>query len=113
MFMDELDLSGLAHEQLTSTGLPAKDLALVVAGEGRSGQPGFMARFLKSEDGIDASALVETIYFVGLENSAGTQLANLCAYFTRRWLQNPSDSHPYFDALRDGEVIQVIYPVRL
>ena len=113
MFMDELNSSDMAHEQAMSTDLPAKDLALVVAGEGQSVQPGFMARFLKSEDGIDASALVENLYFVDLENSVGIQLANLCAYFTRRWLQKPSDSHPYFDALRDGEVIQVIYPVRL
>ena len=113
MYMDELNLSGLAHGQLTSADLPVKDLALVVAGEGRSVQPEFMTRFLKSEDGFDASALVENIYFVDLANSVGTQLANLCAYFTRRWLQKPSDSHPYFDALRDGEVIQVIYPVRL
>ena len=44
--------------------------------------------------------------------SVCTQLANICAYFVRRWLQNPAGSHGYFEALRDGRVIQVIYPVQ-
>ena len=50
--------------------------------------------------------------FVDAEHSVGAQLADMCAYFARRWLQDPTEAHPYFDALRDGNVIQVIYPVK-
>ncbi len=43
----------------------------------------------------------------------GNQLSNLCAYFVRRWLQNPDRPQPYFDGLRENKVIQVIYPVTI
>ena len=72
-----------------------------------------MTEFLRSEDGLDANNLVQNFCFVDSEHSVGTQLANLCAYFVRRWLQNPERSHPYFDGLRENKVIQVIYPVTI
>ena len=112
MYLDEISLRGLDEQQIMSLDQPIKDYALVVAGDGRSVEPRFMDQFLKSEDGQDASGLLENLYFVGSEHSVGTQLANMCAYFTRRWLQNPSAPHPYFDALRENEVVQVIYPVQ-
>ena len=112
MYLDEISLRGLDDQQIMASN-PIKDFALVVAGDGRSVEPRFMDQFLKSEDGQDASALLENLYFVDSEHSVGTQLANMCAYFTRRWLQNPSAPHPYFDALRENEVVQVIYPVQL
>ena len=92
---------------------PIKDFALVVAAEGSSVEPKLMSQFLKSEDGSDATALLENFCFVGPDHSVGTQLANMCAYFTRRWLQNPSAPQPYFDTLRDNDVVQVIYPVQV
>jgi hypothetical protein len=113
MYLDELSLRGLDEQQIMNSAWPIKDFALVVAGDGRSLEPRFMDQFLKSEDGQDASGLLENMYFVGSDQSVGTQLANICAYFTRRWLQNPSAPHPYFDALRENEVVQVIYPVQL
>ena len=112
MYLDEMAMAGMNPDQVMKGDGPIKDFALVVAGDGRSVEPRFMSQFLKSEDGFDASSLLESFCFVGLEHSVGTQLANMCAYFTRRWLQNPSASHPYFDALRNGEVVQVIYPVQ-
>jgi len=84
-----------------------------VAGEGSSIEPKLMSQFLKSDDGIDATALLENFCFVGPDQSVGTQLANMCAYFTRRWLQNPDSPQPYFDTLRDNDVVQVIYPVQV
>ena len=75
--------------------------------------PRFMPEFLRSDDGLDANNLVENFCFVDSQNSVGSQLANLCAYFVRRWLQNPERDHPYFDGLRENRVIQVIYPVTI
>ena len=112
LYMDELNMSGLDHQQVMTSELPVNDFALVVAGDTKSVEPRFMTQFLRSDEGIDSSAVLENFCFVGMEHSVGTQLANMCAYFARRWLQNPSSSHPYFDALKDNNVVQVIYPVQ-
>jgi hypothetical protein len=113
LFMDELNISGVDPQQLMTVEFQIKDFALIVTGDNRSVEPRFITQFLRSEDGIDSSALLEDLCFVNLEDAVGTQLANMCAYFTRRWLHTPSGSHPYFDALRDGNVVQVIYPVQV
>jgi hypothetical protein len=62
--------------------------------------------------GVYYSDLTQTGQVAEPGHSPCTQLANLCAYIARRWLQNPSAPQPYFDALRDGKVVQVIYPVQ-
>ena len=113
MFIDELNMANMNEAQLMESEWPIADFAMVVAGKDQSIEPRFMAEFLKSEDGYDSTALLENFCFVGPQYSVGTQLANLCAYFARRWLQNPSRPQPYFDAMRDGKVIQVVYPVNL
>ena len=112
MYLDEMSIRGLSPEQVMAAQGPVKDFALVVASNGSSVEPKLMSQFLKSEDGLDATALLESFCFVGPDHSVGTQLANMCAYFARRWLQNPSAPQPYFDALRNNEVVQVIYPVQ-
>ena len=113
MLLDELNMAGLSHDQLMEHPWPINDYALVVADEGKSVEPGCMAQFLKSEPEAPLQAVLESFCFVGAEHSACTQLASMCASFVRRWLQDPSRSHPYFDALREGKVTQVIYPVQL
>ena len=112
MFMDEMGMADLAPEQIMDAPGPIRDYALVVAGEGKSVEPQFMNQFLHSEVEIPTPAVLENFCYVGAEHSVCTQLANLSAYFVRRWLQEPSASHGYFDALREGRVIQVIYPVQ-
>ena len=99
--------------QLMESEWPIADYAMVVASEARSVEPRFMAEFLKSDDGQDSTAVLANLCYVEAEHSVGTQLANMCAYFARRWLQYPDRPHPYFDAIRDGRVVQVIYPVTL
>ncbi len=111
MFLDETNMSTLSHDQIMAGQLPISDFAMVVAPDKNSVEPRFMTEFLRSEDGQDATAILNNFCFVDPEHSVGNQLANICAYFTRRWLQNPSGPHPYFDVLRDNKVIQVIYPV--
>ena len=113
MFMDELSMSNLDHAQLMESAWPTNDFALVIARDGGSVEPRFMGEYLKSDDGRDSTAVLENFCFVDVQNSVGIQLANMCAYFTRRWLGDPSAPNPYFEALRDGKVIQVIYPVHL
>ena len=111
LFMDELNIAGVDPDELMTMEFRTRDFALVAASD-RSTRPGLMTEFLRSDDGIDSSTLLSDICIVDPEDSVGAQLANMCAYFARRWLQNPAVSHPYFEALRDGNVIQVIYPVK-
>jgi hypothetical protein len=112
MFMDEMNMNTLSHEQVEQTVWPVNDYALVVAAQGRSVAPHFMADFIKDEPDVMNPVVLEKFCYVSPEHSVCTQLANLCAYFARRWLQHPNDPHRYFDALREGRVIQVIYPVQ-
>ena len=113
MFLDELNMANLSGDEIMDGGIPIANFALVVAQTGTSVKPGFMTEFLRSDDGMDATGLMQNICFVDPEHSVGTQLSNLCAYFIRRWLQNPDQPQPYFDGLRENKVIQVIYPVTI
>ncbi len=113
MFLDELNMSNLSGDEIMDGSAPIANFALVVAQTGTSVKPGFMTEFLRSDDGIDATGLMQNICFVDPEHSMGNQLSNLCAYFVRRWLQNPDRPQPYFDGLRDNKVIQVSYPVTI
>jgi len=113
MFMDEMQMSTLSEDQVMDSGVPVANHALLVAQTGTLLEPGFMTTFLRSDDGMDANNLVPNFCFVDPEHSVGAQLSNLCAYFVRRWLQNPDREHPYFDGLRENKVIQVIYPVTI
>ncbi len=113
MFMDELNMSNLSDDQIMEGALPISNFALVVAQTGSSVESRLMTEFLRSDEGIDATGIVENFCFVDPEHSVGNQLSNLCAYFVRRWLQNPERPHPYFDGLRENKVIQVIYPVTI
>ncbi len=113
MYLDEMNMSNLNHDQIMAGDLPVSQFALIVAQEGANIKPRFLPEFLRSDEGIDATALHENFCFVNAEDSPGMQLANLCAYFIRRWLQTPNNPNPYFETLRDNRVVQVIYPVTL
>ena len=112
LYVDELSVADVDPERYMEADLSIKDYSLVVAGEGKSIDPQFMNQFLRNEVEIPSPAVLENFCYVSAEHSVCTQLANLCAYFTRRWLQNPEGSHSYFEALQQSRVIQVIYPVQ-
>ena len=113
MYLDEMNMATLDHDQIMSGAFPVTQFAMVVAQEGSNIEARYMSEFLRSEEGIDATGLHENFTFVNAVDSPGMQLANLCAYFTRRWLQTPQNPNPYFEVLRENKVIQVIYPVAL
>ena len=113
MYMDEMGMATLNHDQIMSGDFPVTQFAMILAQEGGDIDQRMMAEFLRSEDGEDATALHENICFLGAADSPAMQLANLCAYFTQRWLHAPDNPDSYFEALRDNKVIQVLYPVSL
>ena len=112
MYMDEAAVADIPPDHIMEATGPIQDYALVVAQSGKSVRPDYMSRFLHAEVEIPTPIVLEDLCYTSPGASVCTQLANICAYFTRRWLQNPGGSNGYFDALRDGRVIQVVYPVQ-
>ena len=112
MLVDDMNVVDMTPDQMMTDAWQVKDYTLVVAGQGKSIEPQFMSQFIQREEEIPSPAVLENFCYVEAEHSVVTQLANMCAYFARRWIQNPTGTHTYFDALQEGGVIQVIYPVQ-
>jgi len=113
MYLDEMNMATLNHDQIMSGAFPVSQFAMVLAQEGASIQQQMMTDFLRSDEGVASTGLHENICMVNAQDSPAMQLANLCAFFTLRWLQTPENPNPFFEALRDNKVIQVLYPVSL
>ena len=113
LYLDEMSMATLNHDQIMAGDFPTTQFAMVLAQQDASIDQSMMVDFLRSDEGVDATALHENICFLGATDSPALQLANLCAFFTHRWLQTRDYPNPYFEVLRDNKVIQVLYPVSL
>ena len=113
MYLDEMNMATLNHDQIMSGAFPVTQFAMILAQEGTNIQQRMMTDFLHSDDGVDATGIHENICLLDAQDSPAMQLANLCAFFTLRWLQTPENPNPFFETLRDNKVIQVLYPVSL
>ena len=113
MYLDEMNMATLNHDQIMSGAFPVTQFAMLLAQEGANIQQRMMTDFLRSDEGVDATGLHENICLLNAQDSPAMQLANFCAFFTLRWLQTPDNPNPFFEALRDNKVIQVLYPVAL
>ena len=113
MYLDEMNMATLNHDQIMSGAFPVTQFAMVLAQDGTRIEQRMMTEFFRSEDGEDSTGILENVCYVNAQDSPAMQLANFCAYFTMRWLQTPNNPNPYFEVLRDNKVIQVLYPVSL
>ncbi len=113
MYLDEMNMANLNHDQIMTGAFPVTQFGMLLAQEGTNIEQRMMTDFFHSEEGEDSTGLHENIYYVNAQDSPAMQLANLCAFFTLRWLQTPDNPNPYFEVLRDNRVIQVLYPVSL
>lgn len=113
MFLDEMNMATLDHDQIMSGAFPVTQFAMIVAQDGSNIEQRMMSEFFRSEEGEDATGLHENVHYLNARYSPAMQLANFCAFFTHRWCQNPDHPNPYFEVLRDNKVIQVLYPVAL
>ena len=113
MYLDEMNMATLNHDQIMSGAFPVSQFAMLLAQEGTNIRQRMMTDFLHSDDGVDATGIHENICLLNAQDSPAMQLANLCAFFTLRWLQTPENPNPFFETLRDNKVIQVLYPVSL
>ncbi len=113
MYLDEMNMATLNHDQIMSGAFPVTQFAMVLAQERAGVEQRMLSDFLRSDDGSDATGIHENICHLNAQDSPAMQLANLCAFFTLRWLQTPENPNPFFETLRDNKVIQVLYPVAL
>jgi len=114
IYMDELNMAAMPEDELSS-GAPVriKERAAIIADEAKRTDSRFMEEFLKTEMDLPTGAVLENIHFARSEDSHCTQLADMCAYFVRRHLHQPSRPNPQYTSLEQGHVLQVIYPVQL
>ena len=110
MFLDENVMSDMNPDDIMQSVWNVNDYAMLMAGSESTSIPAAMAEFLGDESDTVAPSIYDDLLVASPEFCVGAQLVNICGYFVRRWLQQPSATHGYFDALRDGRVVQVIYP---
>ena len=110
MFLDENVMAQMNPDDIMQSAWDVQDYAMLMAGSDTPSIPLALAEFLSDENDSVTPNIYDDLLIAPAATSVGSQLSAMCAYIIRRWLQQPSASHGYFDALRDGRVIQVIYP---
>ncbi len=110
MFLDENVMAQMNPDDIMQSAWDVHDYAMLMAGSDTPSIPLALAEFLSEENDSVNPNIYDDLLIAPAATSVGGQLVSLCAYITRRWLQQPGAPHGYFDALRDGRVIQVIYP---
>ena len=110
MFLDENVMSQMNPDDIMQSVWNVNDYAMLMAGSDTASIPLALAEFLSDENDSVNPNIYDDLLIAPAATSVGGQLASMCAYIIRRWLQQPGIPHGYFDALRDGRVIQVIYP---
>ena len=110
MFLDENVMSEMNPEDIMQSTWRVGDYAMLLAGSNSASVRQGLAEFLSDDSDTITPAMYDDLLIAPAGSSVGAQLVAMCAYFVRRWLQQPAVPHSYFDALRDGRVVQVIYP---
>ena len=110
MFLDENVMSQMNPDDIMDSTWAVNDYAMLMASADSESVKRGLTEFLSDESDTVTPSMYDDILIAPPESSVGAQLVSMCAYFIQRWLQQPDIPHSYFDALRDGRVIQVIYP---
>ena len=110
MFLDENVMSQMNPDDIMQSVWDVNDYAMLMAGAESPSISAALADFLSEENDAVTPNIYADLIVAPPATSVGGQLAGICAYVVRRWLQQPNATHGYFDALRDGRVVQVIYP---
>ena len=110
MFLDENVMAQMNPDDIMQSVWNISDYAMLMAGSESPSIAGAMKDFLSAESDTVSPSMYDDLIVAPPSTCVGGQLVNLCAYFVRRWLQQPGAVNSYFDALRDGRVIQVVYP---
>jgi len=110
MFLDENVMAQMNPDDIMQSVWDVRDYAMLMAASESRSISSAMAEFLSEESDTVSPSMYDDLMVAPPDTCVGAQLVNICAYIVRRWLQQPSVPHSYFEALRDGRVIQVVYP---
>ena len=110
MFLDENVMAQMNPDDIMQSSWNVNDYAMLMAGSPSPSLSVALSQFLSDDNDVVNPNIYDDLIVAPPETCVGGQLANLCSYVVRRWLQQPDAPHSYFNALRDGRVIQVIYP---
>ena len=110
MFLDENVMSQMNPDDIMQSTWNVSDYAMLMAGAESPSIAAALTEFLSEESDTVSASIYDDLIVAPPATCVGAQLVNICAYFVRRWLQQPGIPHSYFEALRDGRVVQVIYP---
>ncbi|CAI8013683.1 hypothetical protein GBAR_LOCUS8636 [Geodia barretti] len=110
MFLDENVMSQMNPDDIMQSSWSVNDYAMLMAGAESQSISLALTDFLSEENDSVNPSMYDDLMIAPAATSVGGQLASLCVYVIRRWLQQPDATHGYFDALRDGRVLQVVYP---
>ena len=110
MFLDENVMAQMNPDDIMQSVWNVNDYTMLLAGSESPSISAALTEFLSDESDTVAPSIYDDLIVAPPQSCIGAQLVNICAYFVRRWLQQPSAPHSYFEALRDGRVVQVIYP---
>ena len=113
LYLDEMNMAAMSQEEMIR-GDPVKiqERAAIIADMANHSDRRVMRELLQTELDLPTGTLLENVYFVRAPDSHCTQLANICAYFLRRHLQQPDRPSPQYIALEEGRLLEVIYPVQ-
>ena len=110
MFLDENVMSQMNPDDIMQSVWQVSDYAMLLAGAPSPSIARALSEFLSEESETVSPNIYDDLLIAPPATCVGARLAALCAYIVRRWLQQPNAAHSYFEALRDGRVLQVIYP---
>ena len=110
MFLDENVMSQMNPDDIMQSVWQVSDYAMLLAGAPSPPIARALSEFLSEESETVSPNIYDDLLIAPPATCVGARLAALCAYIVRRWLQQPNAAHSYFEALRDGRVLQVIYP---
>ena len=110
MFLDENVMSEMNPDDIMQSVWNVRDYAMLLAGSPSPSIAAALAEFLGEEADTVSPSIYDDLLVAPASTCVGSRLVSICAYFVRRWLQQPDAPHSYFEALRDGRVVQVIYP---
>lgn len=110
MFLDENVMSQMNPDDIMQSVWQVSDYAMLLADAPSPPIARALSEFLGEESETVSPNIYDDLLVAPPATCVGARLAALCAYIVRRWLQQPNAAHGYFDALRDGRVLQVIYP---
>lgn len=113
LYIDEMNLQLMPQqEQLRGDPMRVTERSTIIVDEAKGADSQLMQELIRAEIDIPTGSVIDNVFLARSEDSHCMQLADICAYCVRRYLQNPSLPNPQYTSLEEGNVLQVVYRVQ-